>query len=120
MIRLVLVAFAFAFPLAFAVPAYAQQGPSTSEAQAVVTADTGCQRHDYPNLEMTLYACDRGLTYWYFTVPNDHVPPGYIRRAMVVRDGAAHMETRGHYDGTNAQKSDFDAWTTRLVASLQH
>src|SRR6185503_16279105 len=116
MVRSVLIAFA----LASASTAYAQEGPSTTEAQATVTADAGCQRHDYPNLEMTLYACDRGLTYWYFTVPNEHVPPGYIRRAMVVRDGATHMETRGHYDGTDAQQADFDAWTQRLVAALPH
>ena len=108
------------FALAFASTAFGQEGAPAVDAQAQVEADAGCQRSDYPAFEMKLYACDRGLTYWYFTVPNDHVPPGYIRRAMVVRDGATYMETCGHYDGTDAQQSDFDAWTRRLVASLPH
>jgi hypothetical protein len=69
---------------------------------------------------MTLYVCDRGLTYWYFAVPSAGVPPGYIQRAMVARDGATYMETRGHYDGTDGQQADFDAWTRRLIASLPH
>jgi hypothetical protein len=104
--------------LALASTASAQEGASTVDAQAQVEADTGCQRSEYPALEMTLYACDRGLTYWYFTVPSATVPPGYIRRAAVQRDGAWYMETHGHYDGTDAQEADFDAWTRRLVAAL--
>ena len=104
--------------LALASPALAQDDPPTAEALAQVINDTGCKRHDYPNLETTIYLCDRGLTYWYFTIPSATVPPGYIRRAAVRRDGAIYMETRGHHDGTDAQQSQFDAWTNRLVAAL--
>jgi hypothetical protein len=114
MIRYLVAALLFAL----ASPAQAQEGPSAAEALAQVTGDAGCQRHDYPDLETTIYVCDRGLTYWYFTIPSETVPPGYIRRAAVRRDGAIYMETRGHYDGTYAQQAQFDAWTQRLVASL--
>lgn len=112
MLRQFLIAFALAST------AYAQEGPSAVDAQAQVEADAGCQRSDYPALEMVLYACDRGLTYWYFTVPSTTVPPGYVRRAAVQRDGAWYMETYGYYDGTDAQQADFDAWTRRWVATL--
>jgi hypothetical protein len=103
---------------ALASTAYAQDGPSAVDAQAQVEGDAGCQRNDYPALEMVLYACDRGLTYWYFSVPSPTVPPGYVRRAAVQRDGAWYMETHGHYDGTDAQQADFDAWTCRFAATL--
>ena len=116
MIRFALVT--FALPLTLASAVCAQAAPSTMEAQAAVTADAGCERHDYPSLEMTLYACDQGLTVWWFTVPGDHVPPGYVRRALVVRDGRTYMETHGYYDGTDAQQADFDRWVSRVVASL--
>lgn len=116
MIRSLLTALA----LASATPAQAQEGPSTTEALAQVTGDAGCQRQDYLDLETTLYVCDRGLTYWYFTMPSASVPPGYIRRAAVRRDGSIYMETHGHYDGTDAQQTQFDAWTQRLVASLSN
>jgi hypothetical protein len=69
---------------------------------------------------MTLYACDGERTFWYFTVPSATVPPGYVRRAILVRDGATYIETRGHYDGTDAQQADFDAWTRRWVATIPH
>jgi hypothetical protein len=100
--------------------AHAEERLSTAEAQAQEVADTGCQRRDFPALETTLYVCDRGLTYWYFTVPSASVPPGYIRRSAVQHEGAWSMVTTGHYDGTGAQQADFDAWTRRLVASFPH
>jgi hypothetical protein len=106
--------------LALTSVAHTEEKLSTAAAQAQVAADTGCQRHDYPALETTLYVGDRGLTFWYFTVPSASVPPGYIRRSAVQRDGAWSMETTGYYDGTDAQQADFDAWTRRLVASFPH
>ena len=109
MIRQLLIA------LALTSVAHAEKNLPTAAAQAQVVADTGCQRRDYPALATTLCVCDRGLTYWYFTVPSATVPPGYIRRAAVQRDGAWFVD-----DGTDAQQADFDAWTRRLVASFPH
>jgi hypothetical protein len=42
------------------------------------------------------------------------------RASQVQHDGAWSMVTTGHYDGTDAQQADFDAWTRRLVASFPH
>jgi hypothetical protein len=112
MIRQVLIA------LALTSAASAQEGLSTVDAQAQVTANAECQRSDYPHLATVIYACDRGLTFWYFTVPSENVPPGYIRRSIVVRDGSTYIETNGHYDGTDAQEADFFAWSRRLEAAI--
>jgi len=87
MIRQLLIAFALASV------AHAEERLSTAEAQAQVVADTGCQRHDCPALETTLFVCDGGLAYWYFTVPSATVPPGYVRRSAVQHDGAWSMRT---------------------------
>ncbi len=93
---------------------------STEEARAQVNANSACRRSDYPNLEMVLYFCTDDTSVWYFTVPSATVPPGYIHRQMFAQDGATFMRTNRHYDGTDAQQADFDAWTRRLVAALPH
>lgn len=112
MIRQVLIA------LALTTAASAQEALSTVEAQALVTANASCQRSDYPDLATIMYACDRGLTYWYFSVPSENVPPAFIRRAIAVRDGSTYIDTNGHYDGTDAQEADFLAWSRRLEAAI--
>jgi hypothetical protein len=104
--------------LALTTAASAQEGLSTVDAQAQVTANASCERSDYPHLATMIFACDRGLAFWYFTVPSEEVPHGYIRRAIVVRDGSTYIDTNAHYDGTDEQEADFFAWSQRLEAAI--
>src|SRR6185295_7420425 len=114
MIRQALLAFVFASS------AMAQEEPSlsTEAALAQVTTDPGCQNSDWPHLAMTMYVCDGGRTFWYFTKPEADSPPGYIHRAIFVRDGQTYIETKFHYDGTDAEQHAFDAWSARVGASI--
>lgn len=78
-----------------------------------VTADPGCHRQDYPGFP--LFICEEGRTYYYFTNPGEAAHPGYIRRAIFVRDGSTYVTTTGHSDGTDEQQPAFQAWMTHVA-----
>ncbi|MEX6632217.1 hypothetical protein [Hyphococcus lacteus] len=93
--------------------------PATiEEALEIVQLDEACERSEYPSLRMTMYLCQEKLTSWYFTVPDNTLSPGFVRR-MVIRDGKAiKMLTDSKYFGTDSQETAFFEWQTDIAESI--
>jgi hypothetical protein len=68
---------------------------------------------------MTMYFCEEKLTVWYFTVPDDELPPGFVRRMLVIEGGKTYMLTDSKYFGTDAQESAFIAWQAEIARAIQ-
>ncbi len=66
-----------------------------------------------------MYLCQHVVTVWYFTVPDEELPPGFVRR-MLVRDGQAiKMMTDAAYFGADSQEHAFFQWQAELASALE-
>ncbi|MEQ8750207.1 MAG: hypothetical protein RIC52_10560 [Amphiplicatus sp.] len=94
--------------------------PATIEdVREIVESDLGCERSEYPELAMTMYLCEGKFTAWYLTVPDDRLPPGFVRR-MLLREGKAiKMVTETKYFGSDDKQNAFLAWQTRIAEVIQ-
>ena len=92
---------------------------SIEEAYDQVRSNTDCVKTDYEWLAMTMYLCSETLTAWYFTMPDETLPPGWVRRVMYRdADNGIQMLTNSAYYGTDEQEPVFLAWITNIEATI--
>ena len=89
------------------------------EAREMIAADSSCQRTDYPDLSMVLHYCEESSTGWYLTVPDDDLPPGWVRRRMYRNDdGGISMATSARFYGSDEQEAAFLDWIKAIERSI--
>lgn len=80
-----------------------------------VAHDADCQMTGYP--DFTLFTCEKSMTFWYFTKPNNAAHPGIVKRSMIeATDGAFSVTENGRSFGSDEAQPAFKTWMDSIVA----